>query len=256
MTASTGTPIVELRNVSRRFGGQTVHRDISFSLTPGETVTILGPSGTGKTLILKMIMGLLRPTSGEVWVMGQRVDLMSEPELRRVRRDIGMLFQGAALFDSLDVFDNIAYPLRERGEADALMIAQVVAEQLERVGLPQVTHKFPAQLSGGQKKRVALARALASSPKVMLFDEPTTGLDPTAIRLIDELIIQLDRDLGLSSIIVTHDIQSAQRTSQRWILLNEGKVVADGPPETISIQNPLVSDFISGNWAPEMQANI
>jgi len=247
------SPMVELRRVSRRFGGQVVHRDISFKLDAGETVTLLGPSGTGKTLILKMIMGLLRPTSGEVWVMGKRIDHLAEPELRLVRRDVGMLFQGAALFDSLDVFENIAYPLRERGEMDQAIIENLVAEQLGRVGLPHIARKFPNQLSGGQKKRVALARALATRPKIMLFDEPTTGLDPTASRLIDGLIIELDRDLGLSSLIVTHDIQSAQRTSQRWVLINDGLVVADGPPDSVSLHNTLVSDFISGNWAAEMR---
>ena len=177
---------------------------------------------------------------------------MSEEELLPIRRNIGMLFQGAALFDSLTVFDNIAYPLRERGITDQDEITATVHAKLEIVGLLGIDHKFPAELSGGQKKRVGLARALASSPEVMLFDEPTTGLDPTAIRLIDELIVKLKHDYGMTCVVVTHDIESARRFSDRWILLNQGLVAASGPVAEIAERSQEIKDFISGNWTSEV----
>lgn len=242
------TPVVELKNVSLRFGSLLVHQDISFKVYPNETVTILGPSGTGKTLILKMIMGLIRPSSGDVFVMGQNLNGLSEFELRDIRRKIGMVFQGAALFDSLPVFENLAYSLRESGQKSEELITDVVHESLEIVGLPGIAHKFPLELSGGQKKRVGLARALVSSPKVVLFDEPTTGLDPTAIKLIDDLILKLKRSYSMTSIVVTHDIESAKRISNRWILIDKGHIIADGPVIEVCCKNEDVIEFITGNW--------
>ena len=246
------TPIIEFEEVGVRFGSLQVHRNLSFRIFPGENVTLLGPSGVGKTLILKMIAGLLRPSSGRVLVRGEDLSSLDEEQLCAVRAHIGMVFQGAALFDSLTVYENIAYPLRERGIKSEDQIRQVVAARLEVIGLPGIEAKFPSQLSGGQKKRVGLARALASSPEIVLFDEPTTGLDPTAIRLIDELIMKLQSQYGITSVSVTHDIQSAGRISQRWLLIHAGTVVADGPPKQIAAQNQDVIDFISGNWRGEI----
>ena len=237
-----------LQHIGIAFGRHSVHNDISFSVRAGEGLTILGPSGTGKTLILKIICGLLRPTSGEVSVLGTCLNQQTEEELVPLRGNIGMLFQGAALFDSLTVYENIAYPLREAGVRDERKISDVVASQLEVIGLPGVQDKYPQQLSGGQKKRVGLARALARSPKIVLFDEPTTGLDPTATRLIDDLIIKLRRDLGITTLAVTHDIQSAKRISDRWILVDSGVVVADGPVAEISARSEDVARFIAGDW--------
>lgn len=241
-------PIIELKNVGVKFGSFTVHKDISFTVQPGEVVTLLGPSGTGKTVILKLIIGLLAASQGEVRVLNSPLHELDEEALRQIRTNIGMLFQGAALFDSITVFENIAYSLREFGEKSEQKISSIVNEKLEIIGLPDIGHKFPPQLSGGQKKRVGLARALASSPKIMLFDEPTTGLDPTAIRLIDELIIKLKKDFGITSVTVTHDIESAKRISDRWILLNNGSIVANGPVNELVSKNENVEAFITGQW--------
>jgi phospholipid/cholesterol/gamma-HCH transport system ATP-binding protein len=237
--------VIEFRNVGLKFGSTVVHRDLTFSVDAEESITVLGPSGSGKTLLLKLIAGLIQPTSGEVRVFG-RSTRMGDDRLQIVRRKIGMVFQGAALFDSLTVFENIAYSLRERGERDENRLAQVVREKLEIVGLSGSEEKLPGQLSGGQKKRIGLARALASAPEVVLYDEPTTGLDPTAVRLIDDLIVGLNRDFHITSISVTHDIESARRISKRWILINNGSVAADGPADEIASSNPLVHDFVNG----------
>jgi phospholipid/cholesterol/gamma-HCH transport system ATP-binding protein len=211
-------------------------------------VTLLGPSGTGKTVILKLIMGLLFADAGRVLVMESDLARLKEDELRRKRTQIGMLFQGAALFDSLSVFENVAYGLRETGEKNINALSAVVKEKLAIVGLPGIEHKFPGQLSGGQKKRVGLARALASAPKIMLFEEPTTGHDPTAIRLNDDLILKLKHEYGITVLTVTHDIESARRISDRWILIDGGEVIADGPAAQLPANSPKVLDFIQGRW--------
>ena len=249
----TQEPLISFKNISVSFGKTTVHKDISFSINKGETVTILGPSGTGKTVLLKLIIGLLMPTSGEIIVEGKNTKKIDESELLKLRENVGMLFQGAALFDSLNVFENIAYSLREKnsrvkGTYSKEDIEKIVNERLSVVGLQNFITRYPAELSGGQKKRIGLARALASSPKVVLFDEPTTGLDPTSVRMIDELIINLREEYGITSIVVTHDIESARRISTRWILLAEGVVKADGIPNELLENNDFVQKFIAGMW--------
>lgn len=240
--------IVKFEDVSLKFGKHEVHKSLNFNIARGEVVTIMGPSGTGKTVILKMIIGLLRATSGKITVMGQEISNLSEEELWPIRSKIGMLFQGAALFDSLNVYENVAYALREKAEAEESKIKSIVEEKLSIVGLEGIDKKFPPQLSGGQKKRVGLARALASSPEAVLFDEPTTGLDPTAVRLIDDLILKLKRNHNITSIVVTHDIESARRVSDRWIFLTNGIVVAEGPVKEIAEKSNEVNQFITGNW--------
>jgi phospholipid/cholesterol/gamma-HCH transport system ATP-binding protein len=197
-------------------------------------------------------MGLVQAAEGSVRVMGKDMETIEERDLRSLRIDIGMLFQGAALFDSLSVFENIAYGLRERGEKDEDKLAEIVKDRLAMVGLPGIQKKLPSQLSGGQRKRIGLARALASSPKIMLYDEPTTGLDPTSTRMIDDLIIKFAKERGITSLVVTHDIQSARRVSDRWMLLSKGVIAADGPVEQVSEQNRLVHDFISGSWKEDV----
>jgi len=241
-------PIIKLENIGIQFGSFVVHRNINLHVDAGEVVTILGPSGTGKTLILKMIIGLLRPTQGKVWVFDQELCGLSEAGLRDTRKHVGMLFQGAALFDSLSVFENVAYSLREFGGHTQEQIKEIVEERLRVVGLSGIGKKFPPQLSGGQRKRVGLARALASSPRVVLFDEPTTGLDPTAIRMIDDLILTIKKDLGVTCVVVTHDIDSAKRISDRWILVSDGEVVVEGPARELAESHPEVKKFITGNW--------
>lgn len=245
-------PIIRFENVSLAFGKYTVHKNISFEVPAGQGIVFLGPSGIGKTMILKLIIGLIRPTSGKIFVEGQEIGSASEVERHRIRTQIGMLFQGAALFDSLTVYENIAFSLREAGETDETKIAAIVAARLDVIGLPEVAKKYPPQLSGGQKKRVGLARALASSPKIMLFDEPTTGLDPTATRMIDELIIRLRQEMGMTCISVTHDIESAKRIADRWILLNANGIVADGGVSDVISSNPYIKSFVTGNWDDSM----
>ena len=245
---TTVQPTVEFTNVHTRFGANHVHRGLNFALQPGEVTTLLGPSGAGKTIILKLIIGLVRQAEGSVKVMGQEVVNLDGPDLTALRVSTGMLFQGAALFDSLTVFENIAYGLRERGEKDEDKLNHIVKERLRMVGLPGIENKLPSQLSGGQRKRIGLARALATSPKIMLYDEPTTGLDPTSTRMIDDLIITFAREQKITSLIVTHDIQSARRISDRWMLLSQGVIAADGPVAEVAENNPLVRDFVSGSW--------
>lgn len=240
--------IIELNQVAMSFDSYLVHRNITFAVKPGEVVTILGPSGTGKTVILKLIVGLLFPTSGEVRVMGRELSTLNENQLLEMRRNIGMLFQGAALFDSLSVYENIAYPLREQSDVEEAHVADVVKKRLALVGLPGVEEKYPPELSGGQKKRVGLARALASDPKIMLFDEPTTGLDPTATRHISDLIKKLRDEFGITSLVVTHDIASARRVSNRWVLVHNGSVLADGVVDTLEQESPEVREFVTGKW--------
>ena len=245
---SAAAPLIEFKNVELAFGKTVVHKSISFKIQAGESVTILGPSGSGKTQILKMIIGLTRPTKGEILIEGREIIDLDEEELVEIRREVGMLFQGAALFDSLSVKENIAYSLREQAQKSEEEIEQIVAERLRVVGLSGIEHKTPPQLSGGQKKRVGLARALASSPRVMLFDEPTTGLDPTSTRMIDDLIRKLQHELGITCISVTHDIESAKKISDRWLLINNGIIAADGAVTELSQKNDLVLSFISGRW--------
>jgi len=248
----SNTPTVEFIDVHTAFGPHTVHRGLHFQLFPGEVTTLLGPSGAGKTIILKLIMGLAWATQGTVRVMNHNMTDISDEALRDLRVDLGMLFQGAALFDSFTVFENIAYGLRERGERNEEKLSRIVEEKLAMVGLPGIERKYPPQLSGGQKKRVGLARALASSPKVMLYDEPTTGLDPTSTRMIDDLIVKFAKEDGITSLVVTHDIQSARRISDRWMLLSEGIIAANGQAAKLATENELVSDFVSGNWKDDV----
>lgn len=252
MSTQPFAPTVECIDVHTVFGQNHVHRGLNFALKPGEVTTLLGPSGAGKTIILKLIMGLTWATRGTVRVMGHDMATINERDLRDLRVNLGMLFQGAALFDSCTVFENIAYGLRERGETNEALLTDVVASRLAMVGLPGIESKYPPQLSGGQKKRVALARALASSPKIMLYDEPTTGLDPTSTCKIDELIVKFAKESGITSLVVTHDIQSARRISDRWMLLSKGVISADGPASQLAEQHELVADFVSGNWKDEL----
>lgn len=245
-------PVIELIKMGVRLGSSWIHKDITLQINAAETVTILGPSGTGKTVLLKTMIGLIQPIAGEVKVLGQSLLELDASELNKLRSNVGMLFQGAALFESLSVYENVAYSLRERGEKNEERIAAAVQEQLQMVGLPHVAAKMPVELSGGQKKRVALARALASQPKIVLFDEPTTGLDPTSRKMIDDLIIKLREEYGITGIVVTHDIESALRVSTRWILIHQGRIVADGPASELARLNPDVIEFISGNWRGEL----
>jgi phospholipid/cholesterol/gamma-HCH transport system ATP-binding protein len=249
------TPVV-LDHVTVTLDGVTIHHDISLKIHSGEIVVVLGPSGTGKTILLKLIIGLLMPTYGKVLINGKSTDGMSEEELTEARLHIGMLFQGAALFDSLSVFDNIAFALRQRKQHSPQHINQIVNETLDVVGLSGTQSKFPTELSGGQKKRVGLARALATSPEVILFDEPTTGLDPTSRKRIDNLIVKLKEEKKITSIVVTHDIESAKSIATRLILLGNKTILADGKAEKLWLNNNLIRSFAEGNWHQTDSANL
>jgi phospholipid/cholesterol/gamma-HCH transport system ATP-binding protein len=238
---------IELRHLRKSFGPQIVLNDVSLKIEKGQSLVIIGASGSGKSVMLKHIVGLLKPDRGEVYFDGIRIDTLPERDLVPIRRRFGFLFQMGALFDSLNVFDNIAFPLREHTKKSDDEIEQVVAEKLRMVGLPEVAAKMPAELSGGQKKRVALARAIALNPEVVLYDEPTTGLDPIRSDVINELILKLNRDLRITSIVVTHDMASAFKVADRIVMLHEGKLIIDGTPDEIrNSTHDVVRRFVLG----------
>lgn len=234
-------------NLHKRFGRRKVLCGVSLDFESGKTTVILGASGCGKSVLLKHLVGLLRPDRGEVWFGSTRVDKLPERELGIVRRQIGFLFQQSALFDSDNVRDNIAFPLREHGMHDEHLIEQKVKNVLNLVGLEDTIDQMPSELSGGQRKRVALARAVVLEPRVVLYDEPTTGLDPIRAQVINQLIIKLNTSLGITSIVVTHDIISAYRIADRIVFLHDGKVELEGTAKEFQAsENPLVRQFLIG----------
>lgn len=241
------TPIITLERISKQFGSHRILQDFDLVIAPGETMTILGGSGTGKSVALRLILGLLAPDAGTVRFLGADITQLTDDELRNMRKQIGMLFQSGALFDSLTVFENIAYPLREHFAFTETELTERVAECLEMVGLPGIEHKMPADLSGGMRKRVGLARAIATKPQVILYDEPTTGLDPTNTRRISLLIRELQERLHVTSIVVTHDMDSAFLMSDRLALLHDQHVAYVGTVDDArASREPLISHFIAG----------
>lgn len=239
--------IIELKEVYKAFGNKTVHKGINLTIREGENLTILGGSGGGKSVMLKEINGLVKPDSGNVNVMDKDVCSMSEEELTEVRKDIGMLFQGAALFDSLTVAENIAYPLIENSDLGENEINKIISTNLEMIGLPGIEDRFPNDLSGGMRKRVGLARAMATHPKILLYDEPTTGLDPPNISRINELIKTMRDKFGITGVIITHDLQSAYEISDRIAFLHDGKIIFTGTvEETWMNEIEEFRDFIEG----------
>ena len=216
----------------------------------GETLAIIGPSGCGKSTILRLIIGLFSPTSGEIFVNGRNIADMDKDELVELRRHIGMVFQSSALFDSLTVGDNVAFGLREHSDLSEQRIKEVALEKLCLVGLDGSENLMPSELSGGMQKRVSLARALATDPDIILYDEPTTGLDPITSTAIEDLINDLHKKLGTSSIVVTHQMSTVYRIADRIIMLHNGKVIEAGTPdETKSSSDQIVKQFISGSTA-------
>ncbi|MDE2215754.1 MAG: ABC transporter ATP-binding protein [Planctomycetota bacterium] len=240
--------IIEFKDVCKSFNGLLVHNGINLSIVEGEIISLLGGSGSGKSVLLKELIGLMKPDKGDIVVFGKNVAQMKEDALIKLREHVGMLFQGSALFDSLTVFENIAYPLREHLHLTEGEIRERVAEKLRLVGLSGIETKMPDELSGGMKKRVGLARAIATEPDIILYDEPTTGLDPMTAQRINELIIELRRKLGITTIVVTHDLHCVKTVSDRIAMLYEGKIVTVGAWETLAASNiKAVKDFISGN---------
>ncbi len=239
---------VQLLGLYKAFDGNEVLRGVDLGIEEGEIITILGGSGTGKSVLLKLMIGLLKPDAGRILIDDQDIVPLSEDDLLKVRRKVGMLFQGAALFDSLSVKENVAFPLREHTHMTDGEIRDRVAEVLALVGMSGTEGKYPAELSGGMRKRVGLARAIALTPRIVLYDEPTTGLDPRNVDKINELISDLRRKIRVASVVVTHDLQSAFRISDRVALLSEGRIAATGSPTEIGkSQDPVVQEFLAGH---------
>ncbi len=250
-------PLIQLRGVGVRFGTQQVLAGIDLGVLPQQTLAIIGESGCGKTVLLKLIVALLRPTDGEVLFEGTGLQTLSEQQLTAMRLRVGFLFQGAALFDSLNVFDNVAFGLRAKGGVKESEIATRVRERLQEVGLPAaVETKMPAELSGGMRKRVGLARALALDPDAMLYDEPTTGLDPIMTDVINELILQVRRKRPVTSVIVTHEMRTVAKCADRVVMLyprsrlepGEPQVLYDGPADGLGTSSDArVRQFVEGD---------
>ncbi len=243
-----GGEIIVVKNLSKKFGSNVVLDNISLGIEKGKTTVIIGPSGCGKTVLIKHLIVLLRPSSGEVYYKGVRIDNLPDDKLNKVRTNFGFLFQGGALFDSLSVAENIKFPVKQHYKVtERSGLDELVKTKLSLVGLEGYQDYYPAKLSGGQKKRVALARAIALNPEVILYDEPTTGLDPIRSDVINELILKLRQGLGPTSIIVTHDMTSAYKIADRIIMLYEGKIIADGDASHIrNHPHPVVQQFING----------
>ncbi|MBM4108838.1 MAG: ABC transporter ATP-binding protein [Phycisphaerae bacterium] len=242
-------PIIRLEGIHKRFGKQVVLSGVDLDIRPRQTTVVLGPSGSGKSVMLKHIVGLLRPDAGRVFFDGQRVDHLRDRELRIVRLQIGFLFQLGALFDSDTVADNVAFPLVEHTRLSPEERRQRAIEALRRVDMEGAEDKLPSQLSGGQRKRVALARAIVLQPRVVLYDEPTTGLDPIRADGIDQLVVRLKRELGVTGIVVTHDLNSARKVADRVVMLLHGRIAADGVfADLEQCPDPQVQQFLLGKY--------
>ena len=242
------SPPVQVRSLSKSFGEQTVLNGINLEVAQGETLSVLGRSGTGKSVLLKLIIGLHKPDSGSIRVHGQEVTGLPLKPLNEVRKKVGFLFQQAALYDSLTVEENVAFPLRRHSKMSDDERNERVGELLTSVGMDQDAHKLPAEISGGMQKRVGLARALALEPDILLFDEPTAGLDPITAAEIDDLILRLQKERNMTSIVVTHDIHGAQAISNRLALMRDGQILIEGTFEDLEkSRDTFVTQFLSGS---------
>ena len=249
--------IIRLEKVHKAFGRLVVLDGVDLSIRAGETTVVIGPSGSGKSVLLKHIVGLLRPDRGKVFFREHLVSGMSERQLVPVRRRIGFLFQGGALFDSMTVEQNLCFPLTEHAVGTEAERKARCREVLALVGLDGLQGRMPAELSGGQRKRVALARAIALRPEVILYDEPTTGLDPVRADLINELILRLQAGLGTTAVVVTHDMASARKVGDRIVMLHEGVFIVDTTPDKLDhIDNEAVAHFVEGRASREELAEI
>ena len=241
-------PIISLRGVRKGFGAQEVLRGVDLDIRRGESLVVIGPSGCGKSVLLKHVIGLMRPDEGSIRVNGDEITTMKSDSLYEVRKKFGMLFQGAALFDSLTVGENVALGLVEHTKLSKAEIGERVLERLRMVGMEHAAAKRPSELSGGMKKRVGLARAIAMDPEIILYDEPTTGLDPIMSDVINRLIRSLQRELNATSITVTHDMTSASKVADRVAMLHEGRIVFEGSVEEVrSTPDPVVQQFVHGS---------
>lgn len=239
--------MIEVRNLKKNFGPNPVLDGVSFGIEKGESLVIIGRSGSGKSVLLKHLIGLLKPDAGQVLIDGEDITVMNERELIRVRHRFGMVFQGAALFDSMNVAENVGFAFRRDRRLTEKEIARKVTESLEMVDLPGIEHKNPFELSGGMRKRVGLARAIVYEPEIVLYDEPTTGLDPIVSDSIDQLMLRVRDRLHVTTVVVTHDMRTARRVGQRILMLHDKNIYATGTPEEIfGSQDPVVKQFIDG----------
>jgi phospholipid/cholesterol/gamma-HCH transport system ATP-binding protein len=240
--------LITINQLSYRIGGKTILRRLDLYIERGETLAVMGMSGMGKSTLLKCIAGLIRPTGGEIRINGTNITPLKESQLRRIRRKIGMVFQNAALFDSLNVFENVVFGLRHHFKMSESELRTVAAEKLALVGLSGMENFMPSQLSGGMQKRVGLARALALNPEILLYDEPTAGLDPITAATISEQIVRMRDQLGVTSVVVTHDLPVIKQVSSRVGMLHRGKIIEVGTwAEMEKSENPIVRQFIEGS---------
>ena len=240
-------PMIELKNVSMAFKERRILDNLSLQVQPGEILVVIGPSGAGKSTLLRLMIGLLKPTAGEIWVDGHEISQLGEDELNLIRRNMGMVFQYSALFDSMTVGDNVAFGIRQHTDMPEDQILRVIRRTLRMVGLMGKESVMPSELSGGMKKRVSLARAIAGSPKIVLYDEPTSGLDPVMSSTINRLIMSTRRILGVTAVVVTHDMDSAFTIADRIAMMYDEKIIEVGTPDELrQSSNPLVQQFIYG----------
>ena len=239
--------MIHVRGLIKRIGGQEILRGVDLEVPRGETLAIIGRSGGGKSVLLKHLIGLMRPDAGEIWIEGQNIIGMKERNLASIRQKVGILFQGAALFDSMTVAENIEFPLREAGERDPKILRSRVSQILEVMELSGEEEKMPVNLSGGMKKRVGLARSIIRQPSCILYDEPTSGLDPVVSDSINRLIRRLQQRFGVTSIVVTHDMKNAFHVADRIAYLHEGRIYFHGTPDELRLStDSLIQDFLLG----------
>ncbi len=244
--------MIEVRDLNKSFGSHPVLEGVNLRIEKGESVVIIGRSGGGKSVLLKLLIGLLEPDAGRVLIDGENIVPMNERQLLHVRRKFGMLFQSAALFDSMNVAENVAFAFRRERSLPAQEVARKVGEVLELVDLPGIEETKPSELSGGMRKRVGLARAIIYQPQIVLYDEPTTGLDPVVSDSIDQLILRVRDRLDVTTVVVTHDMRSARRLGQRILMLHERRIYAVGTPDEIfESKDPIVRRFIEGVSDPK-----
>jgi phospholipid/cholesterol/gamma-HCH transport system ATP-binding protein len=251
---ATGTPGIEIEGLEKRFGSQPVLRGVDLSVAPGELTVVIGRSGGGKSVLLRHILGLVRPDRGRITIAGQDVTGLRGRALDRVRERFGVVFQGGALFDSLSVLDNVLFPIREKSRLPADKLRPRAEEALAQVGLADMGHKFPAEISGGMRKRVAIARALVTEPQLVFLDEPTTGLDPILVNSIHHLIVTLHRKFNFTAIMVSHEIPEIFRIADRVAVLHEGRIRQVGTPAEIEgSEDPVVRGFIQGEIETDLR---
>ena len=240
-------PMIELKNVSMSFQDRRILDDVSLQVQRGEILVVIGPSGSGKSTLLRLMIGLLKPDSGQIWVDGREISHLDEDDLNKIRRNMGMVFQYSALFDSMTVGENVAFGIRQHTKMPEEEILRVIRRTLRMVGLMGRENAMPSELSGGMKKRVSLARAIALNPKIVLYDEPTSGLDPVMSSTINRLIMSTRRILGVTAVVVTHDMESAFTIADRIAMIDDEKIIAIGAPaEFRQSANPVVQQFVAG----------